>query len=364
MRTLVGSILLTISQWYAFFLFSQLSFIEFNVIIGSIIFVLGFIARMLGSIIFGYIGDRVNRRVALILADITLAVSSLIVLIPNVYPLIISRLLQGLSLGGEWGGASTIVIEAYSEHKFRGFITSLLQLSVPIGIILSSLTILVIYNYSVYWPYSFLSITFLSLLSLLLVKDITTQKVTRSETQPLLEAMRHDWKNILKSIGIKVSESANFYIFTSYIFTNSSSISFLSLIVLISISFQLFLIPFFGYLSDLFERRKVVIIGLILMILAGIVLSRRNFLPGEILMSISDSALYAPQSSIFTEIFDKKYRFTASNFSYQAASILGGSLAPVILRANQSSLVLVTLSYVLVTFISVLLIAETKGKKI
>ena len=100
------------------------------------------------------------------------------------------------------------------------------------------------------------------------------------------------------------------------------------------------------------------------MILAGIVLSRRNFLPGEILMSISDSALYAPQSSIFTEIFDKKYRFTASNFSYQAASILGGSLAPVILRAHQSSLVLVTLSYVLVTFISVLLIAETKGKKI
>nr|WP_238842134.1 MFS transporter [Sulfolobus sp. E11-6] len=305
MRTLVGSILLTISQWYAFFLFSQLSFIEFNVVIGSIIFVLGFIARMLGSIIFGYIGDRVNRRVALILTDVTLAISSIIVLIPNnIYPLIISRLLQGLSLGGEWGGASTIVIEAYSEHKFRGFITSLLQLSVPIGIILSSLTILVINYYVIYWPYSFLAVTFLSLLSLLLVRDVSTQKVARSKTQPLLEAIRHDWANILKSIGIKVSESANFYIFTSYIFTKSSSISFLSLIVIISISFQLFLIPLFGYLSDLVGRRKVIIIGLILMMTAGIVLTR-NLLPGEILMSVSDSALYAPQSSIFTEIFDK-----------------------------------------------------------
>nr|WP_252973210.1 MFS transporter [Saccharolobus solfataricus] len=133
--------------------------------------------------------------------------------------------------------------------------------------------------------------------------------------------------------------------------------------VLISISFQLFLIPLFGYLSDLLGRRKVILIGLILMTLAGIVLTR-NLLPGEILMSVSDSALYAPQSSIFTEIFDKRYRFTASNFSYQLASILGGSVAPVILRANQSSLLPVTLSYVLITFISVLLITETKGKKI
>ncbi|AKA74340.1 MFS transporter [Saccharolobus solfataricus] len=363
MKILTGSIILTISQWYAFFLFSQLSFIEFNVIIGSVIFVLGFMARTLGSIVFGYIGDRVNRRTALILTGITLTISSLIILIPNVYSLIISRLLQGLSLGGEWGGASTIVIEAYSEHKFRGFITSLLQLSVPIGIIFSSLTILVVYYYSIYWPYSFISITFLSLFSLLLVKDVSTHNVSKSKTQPLLEAIRQDWKNILKPIGIKVSESANFYIFTSYIFTKSSSISFLSLIVLISISFQLFLIPLFGYLSDLLGRRKVILIGLILMTLAGIVLTR-NLLPGEILMSVSDSALYAPQSSIFTEIFDKRYRFTASNFSYQLASILGGSVAPVILRANQSSLLPVTLSYVLITFISVLLITETKGKKI
>nr|WP_252972915.1 MFS transporter [Saccharolobus solfataricus] len=199
MKILTGSIILTISQWYAFFLFSQLSFIEFNVIIGSVIFVLGFMARTLGSIVFGYIGDRVNRRTALILTGITLTISSLIILIPNVYSLIISRLLQGLSLGGEWGGASTIVIEAYSEHKFRGFITSLLQLSVPIGIIFSSLTILVVYYYSIYWPYSFISITFLSLFSLLLVKDVSTHNVSKSKTQPLLEAIRQDWKNILKT---------------------------------------------------------------------------------------------------------------------------------------------------------------------
>ncbi|MBB5253109.1 MFS transporter [Sulfurisphaera ohwakuensis] len=362
-RVIIGSLLLTISQWYAFFLFSQFSFIIFNEFIGLSIFIMGFISRALGSILFGYIGDKISRRTALLLTGITLIISSLIVLIPSIFIVFISRILQGLSLGGEWGGASTVIIETYSTHRLRGTIASIIQLSVPIAIILSSSTLLLIFLYSIPWRESFLIITVLTLIALPLIKGVNKEKMFSSKI-PLFDAILNDWKNILKSISIKVSESAAFYVFSAYIFSLYSNLKELPIIVLEAIIFQLFTMPLFGFLSDIIGRRLVVIIGLIIMGVGSYLLSLKIIYYGEIVMSISDSALYAPQSSIFTEIFNKKYRFTAANFSYQLASILGGALAPLLISDYPNLFIFIMLSYITITCIGVYFIEETKGKGI
>ncbi|WP_346729565.1 MFS transporter [Acidianus sp. HS-5] len=352
--------MLTISQWYSFFLVSQLSLFIFPIVSGVVIFVLGFIGRPLGGIIFGHIGDKISRKTALFLTSLLLILSSILVIILySCYSVLAFRLFQGLSLGGEWGGASTVLIESYSSSRYRGFIASIVQLSVPIAIILSSTTIFVLtlINLSL-WKFSLIPIILLTLLSTYLIKDVSISGMHISKKLPLIEAIKHDWRNILKGIGIKISESAIFYIFTSYIFSKNPSASTL---VTLSISLQLFMIPLFGYLSDIIGRRKVIIIGVLLIIPGAILFPG---LAGELILSLSDSALYAPQSAILTEIFNRKYRFTASNFSYQVASLIGGALVPSVLRLTNYPVVLVVLPYVIITLVSVILVKETKGREV
>ncbi|BBG23969.1 MFS transporter [Sulfuracidifex tepidarius] len=364
MRLILGNLLLTISQWYSFFLVSQLSLFIFPVFCGVAIFALGFVGRIAGSMIFGYIGDKVNRKVALFLTTAILVVSSLlIILVYNYYSIIAFRFLQGLSLGGEWGGASTVIAEAYGESKFRGLATSMIQLAVPISVILSSFSIFLLSTSSSgEWRFSLIFPIIISLFSISLVRDMKSVDMENNSGIPILNAIRNDWSNVLKAIGIKISESANFYIFTSFVFSQSISAGAVSMVVIIAVSLQLILMPMFGYLSDVIGRRMVVLIGAGIM-LFGSILFPSNFVLGEMLLSVSDASLYAPQSSIFTELFDKKYRFTVSNFSYQVASIIGGTVAPAVLRVTNYGVSVVALPYIAVTLLSLTLVAETKGKR-
>lgn len=343
MRNIIGSFLSTLAEWYSFFLFSQLSFVIFP----FYIFIIGFIFRFLGGIIFGYLGDRINRKIALVVINLIMGSFSLLLFfLVNTYTLISYRIIQGLTLGGEWGGASTILLEAYLNSKMRGFILSLIQLTVPLAIILSSFSIMI------NWKIALLLISAMSFLSIPLLNETTTEE--KSEF-PLIEAIKEDWRGIMKAIGIKVSESAIFYIFTSYIFYLGYKESE---IVIVATSLQIFLIPLFGYLSDIIGRKGVEYIGLSLLLIS------LPFFPnylGEVLMSISDSALYAPQSSIFTEIFKKKYRYTASNLSYQLASLIGGVIPPFFLYLLRANLPLVILPFVIVSTFSLLLTPETKS---
>lgn len=365
-KLLLGGLLLTVSQWYAFFLISQISLFIFPVVFGVIIFILGFIGRGMGSIIFGYVGDKVSRKTVLYLTALILVISSiLMIVVYNYYTVVVFRFLQGLSLGGEWGGASTIIVEAYSTSKFRGFMASIIQLAVPISVILSSFSIflLSVFSYLGGWRFSLIIAIIISLISFYLIKDATDIKVEGKSKLPLLDALKNDWRNILKAIGIKISESANFYIFTSYVFAKSTLTNIISVIVIVSISLQLLLMPIFGYLSDIIGRRMVILAGTILMIV-GAFLFPLNLILGELTLSVSDAALYAPQSSLFTELFDKKYRITAANFSYQLASIIGGSIAPTILRITNYQVLIVVLPYAIITLVCLALVSETKGKRI
>ncbi|WP_069281451.1 MFS transporter [Saccharolobus sp. A20] len=357
---LFSSVLLTITEWYTFFLVSQLSFIIFPIRLGIIVFILGFIGRVMGSIIFGYVGDKISGRLSITLVTISIIISSflLIFLANNYYALIISRTLQGLSLGGEWGGASIIVSESFTNSKLRIFILSLVQLAVPIGLIISTSVIFLLSLFSIIklWNYSFLLTIILSVISTtLILSNFEERRVTSLVKIPLVDAIRKEWKNVLIAIGIKVSESSNFYIFTSYVFSQSVSTNLISSVVLISILTQLITMPFFGYLANSIGRKIILTLGLIIFALGSLFL-KSDLLLGELLLSISDSALYSPQSSLFVDLFDKKYRYTTTNFSYQLASIIGGSLSPSLLALTHLQVIQIVIPYILASFICLLLI--------
>ena len=132
-----------------------------------------------------------------------------------------------------------------------------------------------------------------------------------------------------------------------------------ALLVSLAVIIQLFTMPFFGYLTDIIGRKNVIYLGVGLMIVSTF------FFPGtigEIIMSISDSALYAPQASIFTEIFKKKYRYTASSLSYQLASLIGGIFPPILLSNIKPFFVLIP--YTIISFISLYFTQETRGKRL
>ena len=346
---LIGAFLSTFIQWYVFFLFSQLSFFIFPIYI----FVVGFIFRVIGGILFGYIGDKVSRKSALICINLILSIFSLFLFFfPNLINLLFYRIVQGLTLGGEWGGASTILIESYSSSQHRGFISSIIQLTVPIAIIFSSLSIFLIYENETTWRFFLLPISVLSLIITPFLKDVPN---VRGSSFPLIEAIKEDYKNIMKAIGIKISESAIFYVFTAFVFSTGK----VALLVSLAVFIQLFTMPLFGYLTDIIGRKNVIYLGIILMIVSAFLFPSSI---GEVIMGISDSALYAPQASIFTEIFKRKYRYTAASLSYQLASLIGGIIPPIILFMVKPYVVFIP--YAIITLISLHFIEETKGKKL
>ena len=280
---LIGAFFLTFIQRYVFFLFSQLSFFIFPIYI----FVIGFVFRVIGGILFGYIGDKISRKSALIYINLLLSTFSLFLFFfPNLINLLFYRIVQCLTLGGEWGGASTILIESYSSSQHRGFISSIIQITVPIAIIFSSLSIFLIYetNEST-WKFFLLAVSVLSLIAIPLLKDVPN---VRGSSFPLTKAIKEDYKNIMKAIGIKISESVIFYVFATFVFSTGK----VALLVSFAVFIQLFTMPLFGYLTDVIGRKNVIYLGIVSMIISAFLFLSSI---GEVIMSISDSALYAPK---------------------------------------------------------------------
>ncbi|MEW9492502.1 MAG: MFS transporter [Candidatus Aramenus sulfurataquae] len=351
MRILLASaVSLTVAEWFAFFYLSQVAFILFPPAIGSLLFFLGFAGRFLGSMVLGYFGDRFGTRASLVITVLTLVSSSLVVsLVPSTPLVAVFRVIQGFSLGGEWGGASVALSEAFSSSRFRVFLLSFIQLAVPIALILSTGAVLFLSSrHFEDWNYALLLVVLLSLLSIPLIKAPSRGG---REGYNLASALK-EWKGILHAVGIKVSESANFYIFTSFVF--SFATASVSSDVLISVLTQLVTMPLFGYLANQVGRKEVGLIGIALFVVGAALLESRLLLPGELVLSLSDSALYSPQSSILVDLFKGEYKHTNVNLSYQLASVLGGSLPPLVLSFTGYPIVYVVLPYALITALSFL----------
>src|ERR1700750_509524 len=299
-RAVIASTIGTTIEWYDFFLYStvtglvfaKLFFPESDPLVGTLqavgVYAVGFIARPIGDAIFGHYGDRIGRKATLIATLMLMGIATFAVALVPTYEsigicgaviLTVLRFIQGVGVGGEWGGSVPLSVEWARTDQSRGLIASWPQFGVPCGLFLANLAVLAFSQMSgehfLAWGWR---IPFA--LSLVLVgvglyirlgiletpvfaKLLAERKVDRT---PMLTVIRQHPKEILLSAFARMAEQAPFYIFTAFIFsygieTLHVSRNFLLGAVLSASVLSFVSIPLFGHLSDQIGRKTMYMIG-------------------------------------------------------------------------------------------------------
>src|SRR5438132_726298 len=375
-RAVIASTVGTAIEWYDFFLYSvvtglvfaKLFFPNSDPLVGTLeafgVYAVGFIARPIGAAIFGHYGDRIGRKATLIATLMLMGVATFLVALVPTYEsigiwgaviLTILRFIQGVGVGGEWGGSVLLAMEWARTNHSRGFIASWPQFGVPCGLFLANLAVL---SFSQMSGEQFLSwgwrVPFF--LSLLLVvvglyirlgifetpvfaKLLAERKVERT---PILEVIKRHPKEIILSSFARMAEQAPFYIFTAFIFSYGTgtlhvSRDFLLTAVLAASVLSFFSIPFFGHVSDLIGRKNMYMIGAIVTGVFGFVyfgmvntaIAAIIFL-AIVLSLVPHDMMYGPQAALIAESFTGRLRYSGSSLGYQLASIIAGGPAPLI----------------------------------
>jgi MFS family permease len=326
----------------------------------------GFFARPLGGIIFGHFGDRLGRKSMLVTTLIIMGVATAVIGILPTYAqagllaptlLVAMRFVQGLGVGGEWGGAVLMAVE-HGHAGQRGFRASWVQAGVPAGMLLANGA----YGLcSLMSPQAFLAwgwrIPFLLGVGLMGVglfirlhvlesPIFAAQKAAApSAGPPLLELLRHHPRNVLLAMGARFAENAFFYIFTLLVLsygTQRLGLSKQSLLnaVLFASAVQFVAIPAFGALSDRLGRKPVYLGGALFLTCFAFpffwLVDSRSVPAIWVAITvglIGHAAMYGPQAAFFSELFGTRVRYTGASLGYQFASPLAGGLAPFVATA-------------------------------
>jgi metabolite-proton symporter len=375
-RAVIASTIGTAIEWYDFFLYSTVTGLVFAKLffpnsdpwVGTLeafaIYAVGFVARPVGAAIFGHFGDRIGRKSTLIATLLLMGLATFAVALVPTYAsigiwgaviLTILRFIQGIGVGGEWGGSVLMSMEwARTDHS-RGFIASWPQFGVPCGLFLANLAVLAFSQMS---GESFLAwgwrIPFA--LSLILVgvglyirlgifetpvfaKLLAERKVERT---PMLAVIKEHPKEIVLSALARMAEQAPFYIFTAFVFSygiKSLNVSrdFLLTAVLSASVLSFVSIPLFGYISDRIGRKNMYMIGAAVTGVFGFIYFAMLKTGAEpiiflaiVLSLIPHDMQYGPQAALIAESFTGRLRYSGSSLGYQLASVIAGGPAPLI----------------------------------
>ncbi|HUH92088.1 MAG TPA: MFS transporter [Casimicrobiaceae bacterium] len=378
-RAVIASTVGTTIEWYDFFLYSivtglvfaKLFFPHSDPLVGTLeafgIYAVGFVARPIGAAIFGHYGDRIGRKSTLIATLLCMGLATFAVAFVPTYTeigiwgaviLTILRFIQGVGVGGEWGGSVLMSMEWTKTNAHRGFAASWPQFGVPAGLFIANLIVLAFSQMSgeafMAWgwrvPFA-LSIILVGIGLYIRLRILETPVFSkliqerRIERTPTLEVIRRQPKEILLSALLRMAEQAPFYIFTAFVFsygtgTLKQSRDFLLIAVLAASVLSFFSIPFFGYLSDRIGRKNMYLSGAAVMLFFGFAYFAMLYTENPlwifvaiVLSLIPHDMMYGPQAALIAEAFTGRLRYSGASLGYQLASVIAGGPAPLIAAA-------------------------------
>jgi metabolite-proton symporter len=360
-------------------------------------FGIAFLARPVGSALFGHFGDRIGRKTTLVIALLTMGISTFGIGVLPTYatigfaaPLLLAlcRFGQGLGLGGEWGGAVLLAIENAPPNK-RAWYGMFPQLGAPVGFFLSGGVFLLLSRlltdrqfFAFGWRLPFLASSVLVLLGLYVRLTITETPVFQEALKrgeqlkrPMLTVFRQYPRQLISGILVCLATFVLFYLMTVFALSWGTTALHFSrgkflLMQLFDISFFAVTIPISALLAER-GRRRVMLAVTVAIGLFGLVLAPM-FVAGTagafVMMAVGLSLMgitYGPLGTIISELFPTPVRYTGSSLAFSLAGILGASLAPYIATWLAKTYGLQYVGYYLstaavLTLVGLLSIRETK----
>lgn len=419
MARLAGAaVLATGLEWFDFLIYStaaalvfgDLFFPSFSGVTGTLAsfatFAVGFFARPLGGVIAGHVGDRFGRKPPLVGAMVVMGVATFAIGVLPTYAqigvwapvlLVAIRLLQGLGVGAQWGGAALLLIE-HSTVERRGFYGSLIQTGAIFGAVAGNGAFLVLTSMlpdeefaSWGWRIPFLLGLVLVVIGIyvqLKIEDtpvfqrmrersLAASEAAGVKKAPLRDAIRTYWREILQAAGAFFVVNGTFYILISGMLDYGTTYVGMSktttlVCVMAAGATQIVTIPLFGALSDRWGRRTLFLAGTVLMGAFAFPLfwlvdtgSVPLVLLSLVVGFTIHAVMYGPQAALYAEMFPADVRYTGASLGFQLASIFAGGLAPFIMTAllaasgSAWSVSVYILAMAALTFVSVFSIRES-----
>ena len=416
-RVLWASLIGSSIEWFDYFLYGTVAALVFNQLffpaedpaVGTMLafasFALSFFIRPFGGIIFSHIGDRIGRKKTLVLTlGLMGGATVLMGLLPTYQAIgiaapsvmVLLRVVQGLGIGGEWGGAMLLAVE-YAPKERRGFFGSVPQMGVTIGMLLATLalTVMSMLPDDVFlswgWRVPFVLSAVLVFVGLWIRKGIDetpsfkkNQEAGNVVAVPLLETLKHHKREVLIAVGAKFVETAPFYIMSTFIvyyatkelgFSRTQALNAVTVATVVTT----LLIPLMGALSDRIGRKTVYIAGVLMMMAYAFpyfwLLQTRSFSMLILATVIGLGVIWAPTTAVlgtmFSEIFKSNVRYTGITLGYQIGAALAGGTAPLVatflLAKFDHSYVPIALYIIftgLVSLVAIAAVSERSGRQL
>ncbi|EPL0837722.1 MFS transporter [Klebsiella aerogenes] len=376
-KLIIGSFLGNSLEWYDFFLYGTAAALVFgplffpatnDPLLGSFLafsgFAIGFIARPLGGVIFGHLGDRYSRKMTLIITLTLMGASTFLIGLLPTYAhigvlapiaLITLRFVQGVASGGEWGGGVLMLSENAPESQ-KGYYTAWSQVGVCGGFVLSSLAFYLVQLLpqeevmSWAWRIPFLLSLFIFLVGVYIRRNIQenaefvarkAENDSKNEAHhlPVLSAFKNHPRAILQAIGLRLAENGAVYIFFTFsvVYCKHIGIDTRDLIaaVTIAMTVEIATILGWGWLSDRIGRKRLYYIGVIGMALVAFpffwLLNMHTF-PAMLLamllaLPLCHGAMIAAQPCLMVDLFPVEVRYTGLALGHEIGAVISGGIS-------------------------------------